>query len=102
MATRRKRGEAADPIFAAEMEAIATERRERREVGFQAAIAARMQRWPKERKPAVHASGGLHQHDDKCLGEPHMVGVASTRNGQKSWIQVNVRTCSRTGGLIEV
>ena len=65
MATHKQRAESADPIFAAEMEAIATARREGREVGFQAAWAERMERWPKERKPE-HAITPC-KHKPVCL-----------------------------------
>lgn len=87
MARSRKPSIGADPVFAAEMQQAAEDRR-------QAFVGTFREEWAErlrydDHKPLFQTT--LHHHDDSCLGPPHQAQAAG---GQ--WITVRRCVISNT------
>lgn len=81
----------ADPVFAAEMAALADEHRQIFIGDFHQQWKERLER---EMKVGSLYPSKLHRHKADCWDEPHNVLVNGT------WI--TARRCRRTGALVEV
>lgn len=89
MAQQKKRSSpSGDPLFAAEMEAVAAQRKART-ADFAAEWHAAV-----DDRPPIHVGpvSTLHQHGEDCLGDPQYVSPA----GHQGYIWA--RKCSRTFG----